>query len=134
MRVLSGLNLTTFTLNGVGSGTNFVTVGVGEYATSVVVTVSAAGLALTGPPSAEVMAGDTAQMSVSRPAGSTAADLVVTLESQSPSELSVPASVTIPAGQTNAVFTISGISPLVGVIVEARATGYDSVTAGVTLP
>jgi hypothetical protein len=56
-------------------------------------------------------------------------DLVVSLVSSDPSEATVPATVTIPAGQTSATFNISAVNDLLAdgsqaVIISATASGY----------
>lgn len=66
------------------------------------------------------------------------ANLVVTLTSSSPSNVTVPATVTIPAGQVSATFSLAAIddSEVDGVAnasISAEASGYIAATAGVTI-
>ncbi|NCC52121.1 MAG: hypothetical protein EOM20_13010, partial [Spartobacteria bacterium] len=120
----------TFTIYGASAGTNDVFVSVGSYQVSREVRVANAGLMLSSP---TVTAGAQAPMTVVRQGGSLVGDLVVALNSHDPARLVVPASVTIPAGQSNAIFTITGVSPSAGVTVDATATGYAIATASVTV-
>lgn len=67
-----------------------------------------------------------------------AANLVVTLTSSSLSNVTVPTTVTIPAGQVSAIFSLAAIddSEVDGVAnasISAEASGYITATAGVTI-
>lgn len=82
--------------------------------------------------------GGAATGTVTRFVGSNAAALVVNLSSNDTTEATVPASVTILAGQNSANFTVSGINDALrdfnqAVIVTASAAGVANTTAGVTV-
>lgn len=82
--------------------------------------------------------GGTATGTVTRFVGSNAAALVVNLSSNDTTEATVPASVTILAGQNSANFTVTGINDALrdfsqAVIVTASAAGVANTTAGVTV-
>ena len=70
--------------------------------------------------------------------GTLPADLVVTLSSGNPSRLTVPATVTIPAGSTSVGFTETGVENLltdgsVAVTITAGAAGFTGASASATV-
>ncbi len=120
-------------LQGVSSGTGVLTVCAGSYCTNFTIVVKPAALTLS---SAAIVAGDTAAITVSRPCSASSSDLLVHLQSLDSSALAVPDTVTIPAGQCQAVFTATGVSPSAGVTVQAVADGYQpgSISVAVSSP
>jgi hypothetical protein len=99
--------------------------------------VAALGLTASRGTIVEGSPGPAATLTVARN-GSTAADLVVSLASSDPASLGVPASVTIPAGQTSAQFGVyAPDNALVDgdrtVTVLATSAGFDNGAASLTI-
>lgn len=110
--------------------------GMGPITTSITVTDNET-TALSLPSTSSITEGNTGTRSVSI-SGTLTEPLVISLSSANPAQLTVPATVTIPAGSTSASFTLTAVNDTdtdgtVTVQITATATGFTAATGNINV-